>query len=66
MTTLLLEVKSLLSFSFDRSLILQKGGTAGNVVAARLTENPDVCVLVLEAGISFVTNYTKSCHKLNV
>lgn len=28
------------------------GGTAGNVVANRLTENRDVSVLVVEAGVS--------------
>jgi choline dehydrogenase len=28
------------------------GGTTGNVVAGRLTENPDVSVLVIEAGKS--------------
>lgn len=34
--------------------IKMTGGTAGNVVANRLTENPNVSVLVLEAGVSCV------------
>jgi choline dehydrogenase-like flavoprotein len=32
--------------------IVLGGGTAGNVVAGRLAENPNVSVLVVEAGIS--------------
>lgn len=32
-------------------LIAIPGGTAGNVVAGRLAENPKVSVLVIEAGI---------------
>ncbi|PYH67219.1 GMC family oxidoreductase [Aspergillus vadensis CBS 113365] len=36
--------------SFD--FVVVGGGTAGNVVAGRLAENPDVRVLVIEAGVS--------------
>lgn len=37
-----------LAKEFD--FIVVGGGTAGNVVAGRLAENPDVSVLVVEAG----------------
>lgn len=36
--------------------MLISGGTAGNTVANRLTENGDISVLVLEAGLSWATD----------
>lgn len=36
--------------------IVVGGGTAGNVVAGRLAENPNVSILVIEAGPGYVPN----------
>jgi choline dehydrogenase len=48
MTLLLLEVKDTMELSRPANTTI--GGTAGCCVAARLAENPDVKVLVIEAG----------------
>ncbi|KAJ6617561.1 hypothetical protein B0H10DRAFT_1307341 [Mycena sp. CBHHK59/15] len=51
------DVSQLPNFNWD--FVVVGGGTAGNVVANRLTENPDFSVLVLE-GIVRVSFYVRS------
>jgi GMC oxidoreductase len=51
MTTLSLEVRPFLYHSWMLELTrLIPGGTAGNVIASRLSEKPTNKVLVIEAG----------------
>jgi choline dehydrogenase len=45
--------------------IVVGGGTAGNAVAGRLAENPDVRVLVIEAGIGFLLSCLRLCFPAN-
>lgn len=44
----LCDVKEFTSYHYD--YVVVGGGTAGCVIAARLTENPDITVGVIEAG----------------
>jgi choline dehydrogenase-like flavoprotein len=43
-------------FSVNFDYVIIGGGTAGLVVAARLTENPDTTVCVIEAGKDHSSN----------
>ena len=53
-----------LNLNANRSNVHNPGGTAGNALANRLTENPLFNVLVLEAGPSYVYAFTNLAELL--